>query len=97
MNNLNLAQQVIEDNTDFLVGDVVVFRHPVWSGDINAETENYVYPMRLFTVIVVAKYHVAFKEVCGFFNIDDLRHASTLELKLKRRLTLAEQALAEAP
>ena len=30
-------------------------------------------------------------------DLTEIRHASTLELKLKHRLTLAEQALAEVP
>lgn len=80
----------LESESDFAVGDVVVFKNQILTsyGD-------YVFPTGLFTVIALAKNSLAFKEVCGFFDICDIRTATITELQANRRLTEAEQALAE--
>ncbi|RYL25214.1 hypothetical protein EWP19_12965 [Acinetobacter piscicola] len=76
--------------SDFLVGDVVVFKN-----QISTSYGDYVFPTGLFTVIALAKNSLAFKEVCGFFDICDIRQATVAELHANRRLTEAEHALAE--
>ena len=93
----NLAQQAIQDNlnNDFLQGDTVVLIAPVTLVNRTFDTDDllsveYTNPLggigvTTYSVIVVV------------VDPTEIRHASTLELKLKRRLTLAEQALAEVP
>lgn len=87
MNNLNLAQQVIEDNMDFLIGDSVVLDEALGSFDgIYEITEVYENNVDVYIGIGILTLNKKF-----------VRSASTIELNAKRRLTKAEQALAEAP
>ena len=69
---------------EFLIDDVVVFKNQLLTsyGD-------YVFPAGLFTVIALTKNSLAFKEVCGFFDMCDIRHATVAELHAKRRLVEA--------
>lgn len=97
MNNLNLAQQVIQDNlnNDFLQGDTVVLIAPVTLVNRVFDTDEllsveYITPLGGVGVTTNGVIVVV-------VDPTEIRHASTLELKLKRRLTLAEQALAEVP
>ena len=81
----NLAQQATADNfVDFLVGDVVVFEHEYQ-------------PHCLMTVESIHDdgYFIKVHEYSLAFRFKDLRHASAMELNANRRLTEAEQALAE--
>ena len=86
----NLAQQAIQDNAnnDFLQGDTVVLIAPVTlvnrvfdTGDLLSV--EYLTPLGGIGILTLNKKFV--------------RSASTIELNAKRRLTLAEQALAEVP
>lgn len=87
MNNLNLAQQVIEDNTDFLIGDSVVLDEALGSFDgIYEITEVYENNVDVYIGIGTLTLNKRF-----------VRSASTIELNVKRRLSLSEQALAEVP
>ena len=87
MNNTNLAQQVIEDNIDLLNGDAVVLDEALGSFDgIYEITEVYENNVDVYIGIGTLTLNKRF-----------VRSASTTELNAKRRLTLAEQALAEVP
>ena len=79
----NLAQEAIPYNdSDFLIGDVVVF--------IDAFK-----PAELMTVHKVQQYGVLLNGNRNFALNHLVRTASTVELNAKRRLSQAEQALAE--
>ena len=78
----NLAQQQSNDNSEFLAGDVVVYI------DSNK-------PEGLMTVHKVQKYGVLLNGNRNFALKHLVRTASTVELNAKRRLSQAEQALAE--
>ena len=87
MNNTNLAQQVIEDNMDFLIGDSVVLDEALGNFDgIYEITEVYENSVDVYIGIGILTLNKRF-----------VRSASTTELNAKRRLTKAEQALAEVP
>ena len=87
MNNTNLAQQVIEDNMDFLIGDSVVLDEALGNFDgIYEITEVYENNVDVYISIGILTLNKRF-----------VRSASTTELNAKRRLTKAEQALAEVP
>ena len=97
MNKANLAQQAIQDNAnnDFLQGDTVVLIAPVTLVNRTFNTADllsveYITPLGGIGVTTNGVIVVVVDPV-------EVRHATTLELKLKRRLTLAEQALAEVP
>ena len=87
MNNSNLAQQVIEDNADFLIGDAVVLNEVIGNFD------------EIYNVVEVYENTVDVYIGIGILTLNKkfVRCASTIELNAKRRLTLAEQALAEVP
>ena len=93
----NLAQQAIQDNSnnDFLQGDTVVLIAPVTLVNRVFDTGD------LLSVEYITSLGGIGVTTNGVIVIvvdpTEIRHATTLELKLKRRLTLAEQALAEAP
>ncbi|MEG0031739.1 hypothetical protein [Acinetobacter sp.] len=84
MNDANVSQQVIEDNTDFLVGDVVVLKKS------NSDPQ-------LLTIEAYQPKDYYWIEGGELVHQDDIRTATTAELQAKRRLTKAEQALAEVP
>ncbi len=87
MNNTNLAQQVIEDNMDFLIGDSVVLDEALGNFDgIYEITEVYENSVDVYIGIGILTLNKKF-----------VRSASTTELNAKRRLSEAEQALAEVP
>lgn len=93
----NLAQQAIQDNAnnDFLQGDTVVLIAPVTLVNRTFDTGDllsveYITPLGGIGVTTNGVIVVV-------VDTTEIRHASTLELNLKRRLTLAEQALAEVP
>ena len=83
---VNLSKQAIENNTDFLVGDVVVTIDPFFGSD-------------LLTIKEIRKnllgMHFALFEEGGFWRLTGIRHATIAEINAKRRLTDAEQATAE--
>ena len=87
MNNSNLAQQVIEDNADFLIGDAVVLNEVIGNFD------------EIYNVVEVYENTVDVYIGIGILTLNKklVRSASTIELNAKRRLTKAEQALAEVP
>jgi hypothetical protein len=87
MNNTNLAQQVIEDNMDFLIGDSVVLDEALGNFDGIYEITD-VYGNNVDVYIGIGTLTL---------NKKFVRSASTTELNAKRRLTEAEQALAEVP
>lgn len=93
----NLAQQPIQDNSnnDFLQGDTVVLIAPVTLVNRTFDTAD------LFSVEYITPLGGIGVTTNGVIVVvvdpTEVRHATTLELKLKRRLTLAEQALAEVP
>ena len=93
----NLAQQPIQDNSnnDFLQGDTVVLIAPVTLVNRTFNTGD------LLSVEYITSLGGIGVTTNGVIVIvvdpTEVRHATTLELKLKRRLTLAEQALAEVP
>ncbi len=87
MNDANLPQQVIEDNIDFLIGDAVVLDKALGNFDgIYEITEVYESNVDVYIGIGILTLNKRF-----------VRSASTTELNAKRRLTEAEQALAEVP
>ena len=93
----NLPQQAIQDNSnnDFLQGDTVVLIAPVTLVNRTFDTGDllsveYITPLGGIGVTTNGVIVVV-------VDPTEVRHATTLELKLKRRLTLAEQALAEVP
>lgn len=87
MNDANLPQQVIEDNIDFLIGDAVVLDKALGNFDgIYEITEVYENNVDVYIGIGILTLNKRF-----------VRSASTIELNAKRRLTEAEQALAEVP
>lgn len=93
----NLAQQPIQDNSnnDFLQGDTVVLIAPVTLVNRTFDTDD------LLSVEYITSLGGIGVTTNGVIVVvvdpTEIRHASTLELKLKRRLTLAEQTLAEVP
>ena len=93
----NLAQQAIQDNAnnDFSQGDTVVLIAPVILVNRTFDTGD------LLSVEYITSLGGIGVTTNGVIVVvvdpTEIRHASTLELKLKRRLTLAEQALAEVP
>ena len=86
MNNPTLSQQAIENNvnTDFIKGDVVVLKSP--KSDPQLLTIGEFQPSQYYWI-----------EGGELVHQDDIRTATTAELQAKRRLTKAEQALAEVP
>ena len=87
MNDANLPQQVIEDNIDFLIGDAVVLDKALGNFDgIYEITEVYESNVDVYIGIGILTLNKRF-----------VRSASTTEINAKRRLTEAEQALAEVP
>lgn len=84
MNDANVSQQVFEDNTDFLIGDVVVLKNP------NSDPQ-------LLTISAFQPSQYYWIEGGELVHQDDVRTATTAELQAKRRLSEAEQALAEVP
>lgn len=87
MNDANLPQQVIEDNIDFLIADAVVLDKALGNFDgIYEITEVYESNVDVYIGIGILTLNKRF-----------VRSASTTELNAKRRLTEAEQALAEVP
>ena len=93
----NLAQQAIQDNAnnDFLQGDTVVLIAPVTLVNRVFDTGDLLSVEYLTTLggIGITTNGV----IVVVVDPTEIRHASTLELKLKRRLSLAEQALVEVP
>ena len=87
MNDTNLPQQVIEDNIDFLIGDAVVLNVVIGNFD------------EIYNVMEVYENTVDVYIGIGILTLNKklVRSASTIELNTKRRLTLAEQSLAEVP
>ena len=87
MNDANLPQQVIEDNIDFLIGDAVVLNEVIGNFD------------EIYNVVEVYENTVDVYIGIGILTLNKklVRSALTIELNAKRRLTLAEQALAEVP
>jgi hypothetical protein len=87
MNDANLPQQVIEDNIDFLIGDAVVLNEVIGNFD------------EIYNVVEVYENTVDVYIGIGILTLNKklVRSALTIELNAKRRLTLAEQSLAEVP
>lgn len=95
MNDSNLAQQVIENNADFLIGDTVVL------------CDHFSGPLAYDALFCIFEYkedflgaHVSMTDPRGTTwrgGTQHIRPATIAELNAKRRLTAAEQALAEVP
>ena len=95
MNKANLAQQPIQDNSnnDFLQGDTVVLIAPVTLVNRTFDTGDllsveYITPLGGIGVTTNGVIVVV-------VDPTEVRHATTLGLKLKRRLSLTEQSLGE--
>lgn len=88
MNNLTLSQQPIENNVnrDFIKGDVVVL------SDLNLLSVTELLTLQDFDGEFWTTDHPI-----GRVSEKVIRTATTAELQAKRRLSLAEQALAEVP
>ena len=84
----NLTDQQLEDNREFLVGDVVV------SLDNQFPLHNSIHHL-----IVVYENQVWIQTEIGVWTVDKkfVRHAQHAEKQLNRRLTEAEIALTEVP
>ena len=95
----NLAQQAIQDNAnnDFLQGDTVVLIAPVTLVNRTFDTGDLLSVEYITSLGGIGVTTNGVIVVVGVVDPTEVRHATTLELKLKRRLTLAEQALAEVP
>ena len=93
----NLAQQAIQDNlnNDFLQGDTVVLIAPVTLVNRVFDTDE------LLSVEYITSLGGIGVKTNGVIVVvvdpTEVRSASTIELNAKRRLTKAEQALAEVP
>ena len=91
----NLAQQPIQDNSnnDFLQGDMVVLIAPVTLVNRTFDTAD------LLSVEYITSLGGIGVTTNGVIVVvvdsTEVRHATTLELKLKRRLSLTEQSLGE--
>ncbi|QCO22340.1 hypothetical protein C9E88_013020 [Acinetobacter cumulans] len=87
--NSNLTQQPIENNADFMIGDAVVLDE---SGAFESFDD-------LCYVIEVYEHMVCVLIRFGTLTLSKklVRNASVAEVLAKRRLTTAEQALAEVP
>lgn len=95
MNDVNVAQQVIEDNTDFLIGDAVVIKNHIMG------------PLQSDSIFCITEYKEDFLDapvsmidphgMTWTSGTKHIRPATVAELNAKRRLTMAEQALAEVP
>jgi hypothetical protein len=83
----NVAQQVIENNTDFLIGDAVVLNEVIGSFD------------EIYNVMEVYENTVDVYIGIGILTLNKkfVRTATVAEFLAQRRLTKAEQALAEVP
>ena len=95
MNKTNLAQQAIQDNAnnDFLQGDTVVLIAPVTLVNRTFDTADLLsveYTTSLGGIGVTTN-----GVIVVVVDPTEVRHATTLELKLKRRLSLTEQSLGE--
>ncbi|MGQ2386319.1 hypothetical protein [Acinetobacter ursingii] len=84
----NLTDQQLEDNREFLVGDVVVVNPPNTTDEL-LEIIDYKYTNDLLRVRIINS------GFCGPIHKSDIRHATVAELNAKRRLTDAEMALGE--
>ncbi|MCL6248077.1 hypothetical protein M5F00_09400 [Acinetobacter sp. ANC 4945] len=84
MNKLNLTQQSSDNKTDFLTGDVVVFTDPIKLGHLMT-----VHKVQGDGVLLDGNHNFALSHL--------VRPATVAEVLAKRRLTTAEQALAEVP
>jgi hypothetical protein len=85
----------LQNSLDFLQGDTVVLTTPVTLVNRTFDTADllsveYITPLGGIGVTTNGVIVVV-------VDPTEVRHATTLELKLKRRLTKAEQALAEVP
>ena len=90
MNQNNLTEQPSEDNSEFLIGDVVVLSNPLFTNDSNEIFEiKYIYANETIRI------------TSGFqgktLSRSEIRHATVAELNANRRLTNAEHALGEVP
>lgn len=83
----NLSQELDQNNEhiNFLVGDFVVYESELMQGD-------------LFEIIYVSADRIMMRDADNRYSDGiNIRHASVAELRAKRRLCFAEQAIAEVP
>ena len=93
----NLAQQAIQDNAnnDFLQGDTVVLIAPVTLVNRTFDTGDLLSVEYITSLGGIGVTTNGVIVVVGVVDPTEVRHATTLELKLKRRLSLTEQSLGE--
>ena len=84
MNKTNLPQQQLNNKSDFLTGDVVVFIDPIKPGHLMT-----VHKVQGDGVLLDGNHNFALSHL--------VRPATVAEVLAKRRLSAAEQALAEVP
>lgn len=91
----NLAQQVIEHNEDFLIGDVVVLTAPLTFVDRVFDTDDL---LQVECTTVNGGIGIALHQA-HIMCVDpaEIRAATVVELHVKRRLTEAEHSIAEVP
>lgn len=92
-----LAQQKSKDNQqDFIAGDVVCITEAWRPNRDNLYVFEGVVDGTVFVSLFAPGANNAFTEMLGFcVSIENIRTATVAELHAKRRLTKAEQALAE--
>ncbi|MGE8572931.1 MAG: hypothetical protein ACN6NW_12925 [Acinetobacter amyesii] len=84
MNKTNLPQQQLNNKSDFLTDDVVVFTDPIKPGHLMT-----VHKVQGDGVLLNGNHNFALSHL--------VRPATVAEVLAKRRLTATEQALAEVP
>ena len=84
----NLTDQQLEDNQEFLVGDVVVVNPPNTTDEL-LEIIDHKYTNDLLRVRIINS------GFCGPIHKSDIRHATVAEIQANRRLTNAELSQAE--
>lgn len=75
---------------DYAIGDVVVYTSPILTDRLHV-----VDAFHESGCVGITGFYKRENWLCGWANVGDIRPATTVELKAKRRLSETEQSLAE--